>query len=216
MSDSQFAWTWWVQFASATITFLAVLVALFGDPLRRWLFPPRLALSLKPDITRTPVKIGAPDGSVRDTAGRWYHVTVTNSRRWSPANGTEVYLTQVQNQDAAGRFVNSWVGNIPLRWRDGAALGKSALILGPSAEADLCYAIRAVEPERTKWVELCPLMTPSNLPIRYSESFIIIVTLQARSVESDSNVLQVQIAWDGKWSEDDGEMAKHLVVGPVR
>lgn len=195
------------------MTFLAVLVALFGEPLRRQLFPPRLALSLKPGCTKTPAAIGAPDGSVRMTAARWYHLTVNNSRRWSPANGTEVYLTRVQNENAAGRFVTSWAGNIPLQWRNGAALGKTALILGPAAEADLCYAVRDVEPERTKWVELSPLLTPSNLAVRYTESFKIIVTLQARSVESDSNVLQVQIAWDGKWSDDDGEMANHLVVG---
>src|SRR5688500_9891868 len=99
MSDSQFWWSWSVQLASASITFLAVLVALFGAPLRRRLFPPRLQLSLpKRYGVKTPGAIAGPEGSVRNTAVRWYHVTVTNARRWSQANGTEIYLTQVQTQ----------------------------------------------------------------------------------------------------------------------
>jgi hypothetical protein len=60
------------------------------------------------------------------------------------------------------------------------------------------------------------LLKPNNLTTRYSKGFKIIVTLQAHSVESDSNVLQVQIAWNEQWSEDEAEMANHLVVSLAR
>jgi hypothetical protein len=39
-----------------------------------------------------------------------------------------------------------------------------------------------------------------------------LVTLQARSTQTDSNLLTVEIAWKGGWSEDTREMADVLVV----
>jgi hypothetical protein len=40
------------------------------------------------------------------------------------------------------------------------------------------------------------------------------LTLQARGVEAESNVLRVQVFWDGEWSDNKDEMRRHFVVKP--
>ena len=40
----------------------------------------------------------------------------------------------------------------------------------------------------------------------------IIVDLVALSDEAESNVLKIEISWDGLWSDDSDEMINHLVV----
>lgn len=79
---SEFWMSWIVQVAIAVGTISAVLVALFGGWLRGRLAPPRLTLRLEnADGVKTPVSLTAPDGSTRETMGRWYHVRVFNERR---------------------------------------------------------------------------------------------------------------------------------------
>ena len=40
----------------------------------------------------------------------------------------------------------------------------------------------------------------------------IVVDLVALSDEAESNVLKIEISWDGLWSDDSDEMINHLVV----
>ena len=68
---------------------------------------------------------------------------------------------------------------------------------------------------KDKWLELHPLITPFALDARRTAACQLIVTLQARGVEADSKPLRVKIAWDGKWSDDADEMARHMVVNEV-
>jgi hypothetical protein len=39
-----------------------------------------------------------------------------------------------------------------------------------------------------------------------------IVEVKAQSDETESPPIRVKLAWDGQWSDDASEMAKHLVV----
>jgi hypothetical protein len=38
------------------------------------------------------------------------------------------------------------------------------------------------------------------------------MTLQARGVEVESNLLHLEISWNGEWSDDMSKMKRHLVV----
>jgi hypothetical protein len=60
----------------------AVLVALFGDWIKRTVVPPRLDVELSNTRgLRIPVNLLSPDGSQRESEARFYHVRVSNMRR---------------------------------------------------------------------------------------------------------------------------------------
>lgn len=68
---------------------------------------------------------------------------------------------------------------------------------------------------KEKWIELHPLINPVALDARRREPCHMTLTLQARGLLTDSNLLRVEIAYDGKWSDDTDEMARHTVVKAV-
>jgi hypothetical protein len=53
------------------------------------------------------------------------------------------------------------------------------------------------------------------VPEEFAQPFRLFLTLQARGVEAESNSLRLEISWDGKWSDAEAEMKRHLVVKPV-
>ncbi len=209
MSSSEFWLNWIVQLGIALGTLGAVAVALFGGWLRSKLVPPKLRLSVEnPRGVFSPVELKAPDGSSRVTDSRWYHVRITNERRWSPATQTQILLLQVQEPDATGEFKVVWTGELPLRWRH-QEVQPLVRTIGSPADCDLCSVVKE------KWIELHPLIEVFSLKSRRREKCRLLLTLQARSIESDSNMLQVEVAWDGEWTEDTEQMARHTVVKTI-
>ena len=203
---SQFWWNWAVQLGIALATTLAVLVALFGGWLRAQLTPPKLRLSLQNACgVPTPCILTSPDGNQRQSEGRWYHVKVENDRRFSPATQTQVLMLEIQEPDAAGEMKSIWLGAMPLKWRSVGYLpfGKT---IGYWAECDLCSVVKE------GWLEIHPIIVEFPMKPQRTAKCRFIVVLQARSVEADSNVLRIEIAWDGQWSNDTDQMARHLVL----
>jgi hypothetical protein len=45
-----------------------------------------------------------------------------------------------------------------------------------------------------------------------AEPFKMAFTLQARSIEKDSNLLRVEVSWNGQWADDTDQMANYLVI----
>ena len=84
-------------------TLSAVIVALFSQAFRKKFFPPKLALQLvNPDGEKTHVQLTWYENNEKKELqkdARYYHLRVTNSRRWSSANQVQVILLQV---DAPG------------------------------------------------------------------------------------------------------------------
>ena len=80
------------------------------------------------------------------------------------------------------------------------------MTIGPSAECDLCSLVR------DKFLRLETIIKPTELPGEWREPVVAIVYLQARSVEVDSPLIRVKIAWDGKWEDGNLEMTNHMVV----
>lgn len=201
-----------VQIAAAILTLIVAVVALFGDVLRRKILPPKLTLQLSnSDGVLVPVEVISPSGERRSTKGRYYHARVNNRRRISPANHVQVLLLQVEEPDASGVFSSIWVGEMALRWRQSAHAGFFRII-GSPAEIDLLSAVQGIEQSEGKWVELHPAIPIGNLEYRKRQGFHWRLKLQARSDESDSIPLNVDISWDGVWAEDPSEMKRHLVV----
>ncbi len=76
--------------------------------------------------------------------------------------------------------------------------------IGPDAYADLCSVVKG------KWLQLHPLVAPNNFQVVRREPLTFVVTVQARSNETDSAPLRLQISWDGGWHDGAQEMRRHL------
>ncbi len=210
---------WDPQTAVAIAMFLTVVVALFGESIRARLFKPKLRLTLeKPhgeeaeaEFLSPPVAEfgGIPPGAeVRREAARYYHLRVSNTRRWSPATQVQVYLLRIDERRADGQFRPRWSGEIPLLWQYYEALSPIRTI-GPSRNCDLCSVVKG------KWMGLHPAVMPVGFGGRYKGTANLRLLLQAQSIEADSDPVLVQIAWDGEWEDGEAEMAKHMVVSVV-
>jgi hypothetical protein len=191
----------------------AVLVALFGQAFRSKFFPPKLKVALDdPRGHKTPVSLIPPPGSgqePRTEEAFYFHVRVSNLRRWSPATQVRVDLLRVEAQETDGTFKVQWTGEIPLVWRH-QPLFPPTRTIGPDAIADLCSVVRG------KWLELHTQIAPLSLDTKRRGAATIIATLQARSTECESNVLAVRISWNGEWSESETELRRHLTVKPMQ
>jgi hypothetical protein len=200
-------WSDWAVKALGTVaTFLAVFVALFGSWLRNAIAPARLTISLVSNsgFPSALVIQNPATKEVHQTSGLWYFVRVANQTRWNPVSDVHIFLLSIEQPDAADQFKPIWVGDAALGWRHEAnPLPKK---IGYHQECDLCHIIK--EPLS---LNLSPIVF-GRVPSIYPQATKLRLTLRARGVEQDSNQLQVQIAWDGHWSDDQAEISRHLVV----
>jgi hypothetical protein len=212
--DPHFYWNWGVQIATAAATFLAVLAALFLDWFRAKFFPPVLRLRLvnMRGAPPTPIYVVTQGNPVAYTSvSRWYHVEVTNDRRMSPAKDTQVCLLAFSIPNAAGDYVETQIGAIPLKVRNEGVVTPGRII-GPTLEFDLCSVIRDTAPGGRPAVEFQTVAILTAMTSRHLQPFKTVLKLQARSIEADSNLLHVEIIWDGQWADDTQVMANHLVI----
>jgi hypothetical protein len=117
-------------------------------------------------------------------------------------------MLEIQEPDASGEMKPMWQGMMPLKWRSVGylPLGKT---IGYPAECDLCHAIK------DGWIEISPAIPEPAMKVQRTEQCSFMLVLQARSVEEDSDVIRVQISWNGRWSSDADEMARNLVIRTV-
>ena len=137
---------------------------------------------------------------------RYYHLTVVNQRRrLSPAD-VQVFLTRVEEPgpDAALRL--TWSGNLPIRCRDQEQYPVIRTI-GYPLDYDLCAVFR-----RDRRLILLPLYGPFSLQLERRQPCRLVVSFQVRSPLVDSNVIRIQISWDGQWADGALEMRQHLMV----
>jgi hypothetical protein len=212
--DPNFWWNWWVQLATALATFLAVLAALFLDWFRSKFFPPLLFLELVDKRGAPPTGayiMTAGQPTAFQTVSRWYHVRVENRRRMTRATETQVCLVEVGIPNAAGKYVSQSVGAIPLKVRNEGVV-RPGRIIGPPVEWDLCSIYRELAPGGRPVFELHTVVAPTNITVRTDQPHKVLLTLQARSIEADSNFLNVELVWDGQWADDTDQMTQHLVI----
>ena len=202
--DQQFWWNWAINFAVACGTLLTVLVAVFGDKFRARFFPPILKLQLVRPKGELTTETG-PGGSDRV---RFYHLCVSNGRRWSPAREVQVFLTRIEEPGPNDQLQVRWFGNVPMRWRDQEVVPIMRTI-GADADIDFCRV------GQKTGLALMPLITPNNLEAKRPGKCRLVASLQARSNEADSEVIRAEVAWDGSWEEGESEMQHHFVVRQI-
>jgi hypothetical protein len=204
--QQQFWWNWWVYAVVAFATFLAVFAALFGDWFKATVLPPRLTMRLREKAGEKTELTDRTTGQKIDDV-RYFHLVVENERRWSPAKGVQVFLTGIEEFGPDGQPRVDWLGNVPMRWRDQEVV-PLAQTVGAAKDADFLMVQRTEAK-----VSLMPLLVPNNLRAQRTGGCRFVARLQARSEQVDSDVLRIQVAWDGVWEDGDAEMQGHLVVG---
>ena len=208
---SAFWWDWWVNVAVALGTLSAVIVAIFGQAFRKKFFPPKLAIQLwKLDGEKTKVQFIWYENDQKNELkkdARYYHLRVSNSRRWSSANQVQVVLLQVDEPGPNQQLQPIWTGAIPLTWRH-QEIYPPFRTIGASADIDLCSVIKDGD------FQLHPLVKPFNLHTEWSSATTIVLHVQAQSSECDSSILRLKISWDGKWHDGAQEMRSHLIIEP--
>ena len=147
-SQPLFWWKWWPQVAVAVGTIGAVLVALFGQAFRAKFFPPKLSLRLE----------NTSGEAIQESAwkARYYHLRVSNSRRWSPAHEVRVVLLREEEPGPNEELQVTWSGNVPLIWKN-QPVHPLLRTIGPSAWADLCSV------KESKILRIHPMIRPNNL-----------------------------------------------------
>ncbi len=194
----------WIQISVAIGTIGAVIVALWGNRLSHMFgLGPKLNLSLVDAQGELVIPTGRSDSL------RYYHVKVFNSHKWSPANNVRVMITGLFTLAADGNLVrHKMVGSLQLMWRF-ANVHPQYSVVGPDDYADLGYISDG------KDFVLTPFVRPNNFPHSLSAKQKMVVELQAFADNTESLPLCIEISWDGVFTEDTLEMAKHLVVKEV-
>lgn len=208
----------WTDIATAVGTVGAVIVALFGQFVPK-LFPPKLRIKLhNPKGLKQQIGYYVGDGGtamvLRSTWARYYHVEVTNTRRWARARNVRVVIRkwEVQSGSDAG-WVTLWSArSLPLVWQHQDHLG-TVRIVGPPALADLVNVQQDIsDATRIGLLTVTPTFAPVGVAAKYEPPFNLRLTLQAQSDETDSPLIVVTIRCGAAWQDGETEMAEHVRV----
>lgn len=201
----------WATVGLGVATLLAVLVALFGDLFRDKFWPPVLRLELaSPEGELTQAVIKAPPNEYeerekRTVPARYYHLRVSNARRWSKATDVQIVLLRVERRGLDGEYTMEWNGAVPFQWRH-QELYPILRTVGAEADADLVAVLK------DKWLELVLLVRPNNLETRHRSAVSLVLHVEARANEGSAPVLRIRVSWDGGWHDGAQEMRRNCVV----
>ena len=199
MSESQYFWYMVCQWALVFVTLTLAIVALWGHIIRERWFGPKLKIALK----NTKGEISKfSDGVI----SRYFHLRVFNERRTAPAHNVRVVIKAIFRPKADGTMCLAPLsGPIQLAWQFQGSNPQFQTI-GAESTCDLGF-LRKNEPFR-----LSALYSSISFNGTVKKGEKIIVELAAFADEIESNMLKIEIAWDGIWSDDSDELIKHLVV----
>jgi hypothetical protein len=228
----------WIGLLGVVGTWLLAILAVWGEQLKSLLIHPTLTVKLadprgeltvqsagwemqsySPEVKYTQeqkesieqygsVRTGSSVFTERRIATRYYHIKLSNQQRYRfpPAHQAQIMITRLELLGPDQQPQGVWQQPLPLRWRYQETDPATTRTVGPAVEADLFYVT-----EKSS-LHLTPMILPTNFPASYETAVRLWVTVQARSLETDSKPIRVQIAWDGHWEPGETEMAKHLVV----
>jgi hypothetical protein len=183
----------------------AVIVALFSGSLKTKFFPPILSLRLLSDIGEK-VQFGSRIGP----EGRYYFLQLENKRRWSKATGAGLHMLRLERRGPDGEWVTEWAGDLPFRCRDQDYFPLQRDIGGP-----VDYEFLSIQNSTPPELRLHPVFVPYNLSAAKGQSWEFAASFQGKSSEVDSNVLRLQVSWDGRWESGEREMQTHLKIKPL-
>jgi hypothetical protein len=102
-----------------------------------------------------------------------------------------------------------WEGNTPMRWRD-QEIHPLQRKIGASFDCDMCMVTKK------GYSQILPVIAPLCLTTQLLPNSEVVISLQARAVEVDSDPVRIRIWWDGQWKDGDEEMGQHFIVEEYR
>lgn len=195
---------WWLMFFLAIV---AIFVAMMHDDLKRWIFPPKISIQLSPHYGALVELTNRVTG---ERVGRaWYfHITVTNSRLWSPARESRVICHSIKKLDRDGKTTTeSYATRIPLLWSHWDVLGRIRDLYS-SDLCDICF-VHEGNPEL-------------HLPLWFTNTAVV------SSIKADERLdfklefehlggiarekWRVSITWNGQWREPHAAMKENVKI----
>jgi hypothetical protein len=205
MTDRQFGWYMFVNVLVALGTIGSVIAALFGNILRAKFRPPRLQVKLLTPAGEKTTLTNSQTGAYIDDI-RYYHLQISNeNRRWSTATNLDVRLIRIEEPGPDSQLQITWMGDIPIHCRH-QSLYPLKQEIGSPIDYDLCSVRKA------GILTLHPIIVPNNLNAERKGACQLVASFQVKSSRCDSDIVRVQLSWDGRWDDGDAEMQKHLKV----
>jgi len=189
------------QVFAAVGTVAVAILAIWGDKVRAAIAGPKLELQLRDAKGNLTLR-----GNQQKTI--YYHIKVTNRRKWSPARYVRVLVTGLEKKRPDGTFFPEPLAcPLQLTW----AFPQFHELLPTVATNDICDL--GFLDEGAQRFALSPYVLPNNFRgfVQAGESMRVSIIASAHNYESKSPLV-LEIAWDGKWSTDMDEMQRHLVI----
>lgn len=196
-----------LQLGVAVGTIAVAILAIWGERIRQLLgLGPKLVLKLH-DPQGESIDVLTESG--KPIPSRYYHLRVSNKKRWSQATNVRIVITGLARPAADGRLVSQPLsGPLQLMWRF-TNFHLLYSIVGPDDICDLGHLFRGDN------FRLTPYVFPSNFTGILDPNQRMRVEVKAVGDNAESKPICIDISWDGNWSDDTLDMAKHLVVKEV-
>jgi hypothetical protein len=200
-----------IQALIAIGTISVAVLAIWGDWIRSKLVPPKLKIQPHNNLRGCLTTFSSPDPKLNGTRVIYYHLKVVNSRAWSPAKNCRILLRSVfvraANQEFVpltmsipGQFV--WA---PAGWTPPSITLSEDHIFDFGRIAD---GAEYFEPILYIYTNDFEGRVKQGQAIRYALEIVADGFLQPKC--------QVfEVAWDGIWTDNLEEMARHLTIREV-
>ncbi|MFI5387596.1 MAG: hypothetical protein ACHQ50_15925 [Fimbriimonadales bacterium] len=191
-----------------TGTWFLGAAAIYGERIRAAVLRPKLKLQLVNSIGELTTQIEQTDQApAKSILARYFHMRLTNERRFPVAHEVEVLLTKLEDRGADGNPRAIYEDDIPFSWKYGLYDRFRTIGHATRATADLLF----VREDRLQLLA----HAPNNLGATMLGETHIWITAVARGLEGESNPLRIKVDWDGHWDRGDAEMQRHLKIAVV-
>jgi len=187
---------------TAVGTIAVAVMAIWGDKFRDLFAGPRLVLepkNFKGELTHFS----------NGPSVIYYHLSVKNKRPWSSAKNVRILLVGILKKKADGNFYRANVF-VPqqLTWAPAESHPMFPMI-SKEDTADFGFLVE-------KKFRICTYGTPNNFEGHISANSTMRVELEIVADNFISRKYDVfEISWDGVWTDNLGEMEKHLVIKQI-
>ncbi|HCR86302.1 MAG TPA: hypothetical protein DIV86_06450 [Alphaproteobacteria bacterium] len=178
------------------------IIALFFDKFKNKFFPPKLEL----EIDNIYGELTEKNFPAVQIPSRYYHLKVTNKRRWVTAKNVQIILRSVEKKGVNGNWIEHWRGDIPFMWRH-ENIRPVSLNVGPSYTCDLC------DITKNRGLTFHLKTIPNNFvctEMHGEQHYKLLI--EAISDEKTSKTYEYIIDWDGLWEDGEKEMSKHFSI----
>jgi len=189
------------DFLGIVLTILIIIIAIWGERFRQFWNKPKIKISLdEPRFNTTNSGI----------KGWYYLIRISNVKKSSPANNVRLLLTRVQKKGPDGNWrEKNFSGPTQVMWQ-WPEISPLYATVGPDERATFGFIL-----EDTTEFKLQLYWFPNNLDKVIPPNEPTRLIFKAVSDTAESNILIIEIAWDGKWLEGILEIQEHCILKEV-